>query len=299
MARNDQLIRQWHILRELESSQGKTINEFAQCLSSDYPKQARTIRRDIHAREAAGFPLINERRSGIVRWKLMDGYGKLPALGSSASEIMALILARRRLELLGGTHIQVSLPSAMAKDQAGLPDHISDGLENIHSVLAFGLNSHKSSKAHWGTIDSLSQAISQKHTVHMRDFSASRNQTTRREVDSYRLWYTTGARVLVAYCHRRQDGRLFAVERIRAFTLTDHPFQMALGFNVHDYVQDALGVMRGRPPKVERRFDNDRRMGAGPHLASQSTTHATQKRGMTHDAYRCGQPRTPRRAASL
>jgi len=253
MPRNDQLIRQWHILRELESSRAKTVNELAQCLPSDYPKHARTIWRDFEALEAAGFPLINEQRDGIVRWKLMDGFGKLPALGFSPSEMMALTLARRLLEPLEGTNIQASLQSAMAKAQA--VDHAPGGLADVHGALAFGLGSHKSYKAHRDTIDRLSQAITTMHTVQMRYFSASRHQTTRREVDPYRLWYTTGALYLVAYCHRRQDVRMFAVERIRTLTLTDHPFQMPLGFNIKDYVQDALGVMRGRPIHVELRFD--------------------------------------------
>jgi len=47
---------------------------------------------------------------------------------------------------------------------------------------------------------------------------------------------------------------MFAVERIRSITLTDHPYQMPLGFNVEDYVQDALMVMRGRRMDVELLF---------------------------------------------
>jgi predicted DNA-binding transcriptional regulator YafY len=39
---------------------------------------------------------------------------------------------------------------------------------------------------------------------------------------------------------------MFAVERIRSITLTDHPYQMPLGFDVEAYVQDALMIMRGR-----------------------------------------------------
>ena len=255
MPRNDQLIRQWHILRELESSRGKSVNELVENLPSDYPKHTRTIRRDIEALEAAGFPLINEQRDGTVRWKLMDGYDKVPALGFSASEMLALTLARRLLEPLEGTNIQTSLQSAMAKAQAGISDHSTGGLANIQGAMVFGLGSHKSYKAHRETIDKLSQAITAMHTVQMRYFSASGNKTTRREVDPYRLWYTTGALYLVAYCHVRQDVRMFAVERIRALTLTDHPFQMPLGFNLKEYVQDALGVMRGRPIDVELRFD--------------------------------------------
>ncbi len=57
----------------------------------------------------------------------------------------------------------------------------------------------------------------------MRYYSASRNATTRREVDPYHLRYVGGALYLIAYDHRRREVRLFAVERIRSLTLTDHP----------------------------------------------------------------------------
>src|SRR5207253_11054727 len=48
--------------------------------------------------------------------------------------------------------------------------------------------------------------------------------------------------------------RMFAVERIRSITLTDHPYQMPLGFDVEEYVQDALVVTRGRRIDVELLF---------------------------------------------
>ncbi|MGH7848098.1 MAG: helix-turn-helix transcriptional regulator, partial [Candidatus Binatia bacterium] len=67
-------------------------------------------------------------------------------------------------------------------------------------------------------------------------------------------WYASGGLYLIAYCHLRKDVRLFAVERIRSITLTDHPYQMPLGFDVQEYVQDALMVMRGRRIEVELLF---------------------------------------------
>jgi predicted DNA-binding transcriptional regulator YafY len=63
-----------------------------------------------------------------------------------------------------------------------------------------------------------------------------------------------GGLYLIAYCHLRREVWLFAVERIRSITLTDHPYQMPLGFNVEEYVQDALSVMRGRRIEVELLF---------------------------------------------
>lgn len=60
---------------------------------------------------------------------------------------------------------------------------------------------------------------------------------------------------LIAYCHRRRDVRLFAVERIRSLTVTSHAFQLPLGFDVEANVENALVVMRGRLVEVELAFD--------------------------------------------
>ena len=59
---------------------------------------------------------------------------------------------------------------------------------------------------------------------------------------------------MIAHCHLRNDVRLFAVERIRSITLTDHPYQMPLGFDVEEYVKDALMIMCGRRIEVELLF---------------------------------------------
>jgi hypothetical protein len=45
MARNDQVTRQWHLLRRLESSRGATLQELVDSTPADFPKNPRTIRR--------------------------------------------------------------------------------------------------------------------------------------------------------------------------------------------------------------------------------------------------------------
>jgi len=279
MPRNDQLIRQWYLLRELESGRGKTLPELVEALPPDYPKHARTVRRDLEALEAAGFPLVTTRVHGAMRWRLMDGFRNVPAVGFSSSEMMALLLVRRLLEPLAGTTIQTALQSAFTKAQAGMSGRQQHDMADLQGVFSFGLGSHKSYANHRETINRLSEGIDKLRTVQMRYFSASRNQATRREVDPYRLWYTTGALYLVAYCHVRKDVRMFAVERIRALTLTDHPFQIPLEFNITDYVQDALGVMRGRPIQVELRFDKKTAVWVRDRLWHASQTLTPRKTG--------------------
>jgi len=102
-------------------------------------------------------------------------------------------------------------------------------------------------RAHRETIDKLTEAITKGRTVQLRYFTASRTATTRRGSGPYRLWYASGGLYLAAHCHLRDAVRLFAVERIRTCTLTDHAFQLPLHFDLEAYMGDALRVMRGTP----------------------------------------------------
>lgn len=254
MPRNDQIIRQWHLLRKLEGSNGVKLQELVSNLPDDFPKNPRTIRRDLEALEAVGFPLTTDRVNGPTRWKLMDGFRNIPALSFSPTELMSLIFSQNLLKPLEGTEIQISLTSALNKAAAALPPQGHEYVRKIEQIFSVGLGPHKNYQQHRKAIDLITQAIAKARTAQIRYYSASRNKTARREVDPYRLWYAGGGLYLIAYDHRRRDVRMFAVERIHSITLTDHPYQMPLGFNVEDYVQDALMVMRGRRIEVELLF---------------------------------------------
>jgi predicted DNA-binding transcriptional regulator YafY len=254
MPRNDQITRQWHLLRRLEGSTGLTLQQLVETVPDDYPKNTRTVRRDLEALEAVGFPLVTDRHNGQTRWRLMEGFRDIPALGFSATELMALLLSRNLLKPLEGTEIQASLDSALSKASAALPPQGHEYVRAMEQMFSIGLGPHKSYRQHRHTIDFISQAIDKRKTAQIRYYSASRDGTGRREVDPYHLWFAAGGLYLIAYCHLRKDVRLFAVERIRSITLTDHPYQMPLGFNVKEYVQDALSVMRGWRIEVELLF---------------------------------------------
>jgi predicted DNA-binding transcriptional regulator YafY len=254
MPRNDQITRQWHLLRRLENSHGLTLPELADSVPDDYPKNSRTVRRDLEALEAVGFPLLTYRHNGQTRWRLIEGFRNIPALGFSATELMALTFSRKLLRPLEGTEIQSALNSALNKVATALPPQGHEYVRTLDNLFSIGLGPHKNYQQYKNTVDLITRAIDKTRTAQIRYFSASRNSTGRREVDPYRLWYAAGGLYLIAYCHLRKDVRLFAVERIRSITLTDHPYQMSLGFDVEEYVQDALMVMRGRRIDVELLF---------------------------------------------
>jgi predicted DNA-binding transcriptional regulator YafY len=168
---------------------------------------------------------------------------------------MALVFSKDLLKPLDGTELKASLDSALQKMTAALPTEGASFLGNLRDFFSVGLGPHKRYRDHRDTIETLTRAISRSRTVQIRYFSASRNATSRRDVDPYRLWYAQGALYLIGYCHLREDVRLFAVDRIRAITLTNQPCQLPLGFDVDEYVANALLVMRGAAIEVRLRFD--------------------------------------------
>ena len=67
--RNQQVVRQWTLLRQLARGRGNTYNSLAQALGVT----SRTIRRDLEALQAAGFPLVDETDddAGTVQWRMV------------------------------------------------------------------------------------------------------------------------------------------------------------------------------------------------------------------------------------
>ncbi|HZT75505.1 MAG TPA: HTH domain-containing protein [Vicinamibacterales bacterium] len=63
------VVRQWEVLQQLEAGP-KSLDQLAGAVG-DGGVTTRTIRRDLEALQAAGFPLYNDRdEDNVVRWRL-------------------------------------------------------------------------------------------------------------------------------------------------------------------------------------------------------------------------------------
>jgi len=254
--RNDQAVRQLVILHKLEASrQGLTLEQLTRALDPGSTRHSRTLRRDLAAIEATGWPLVTERVDGQVRWKLLEGFRNIPALRLSPTELMALTVSRRLIAPLEGTELHTSLQSAMGKASAALSPQGLELAQQLEHTFSVGLGPHKRYRHHREVVERITQAIGHKLRIQMRYDSASRGRMTRREVDPYRLWYASGGLYLVGYCHVHNEPRMFAVERIKSVTPTDLPYQIPLQFDFDVFIEDSLTVMRGPRMTVELEFD--------------------------------------------
>ena len=147
MSRNDQVTRQWLLLQALEKPGGATIEELGRSLPADYACHPRTVRRDLQALEVR-FPIYTDRVGGQVRWKLVAGFSRAPALQFSATELMALVFTSDLARPLEGTPIKDSLDSALAKAAGALSPAAEEYVRSIQGAFSAGMGPHKCYREH-------------------------------------------------------------------------------------------------------------------------------------------------------
>jgi len=158
MPRNDQVTRQWYLIKRLEGGRSATLQDLVDAVPEDYPRHPRTIRRDLEALERH-LPLVPERIDGQARWKFMEGYNRALPLAFSTTELMALVFSRDLLKPLEGTEIKASLDSALNKATAALPPSGLTYVRQMQDLFAVGIGPHKTYRDHQETIDHLARAI--------------------------------------------------------------------------------------------------------------------------------------------
>ena len=281
MPRNAEVIRQWKILRTLEASRrGETVAALAkQCGVTQ-----RTIWRDVGALQEVGFPLIDDKRDGHTRWKMMPhGLKGLADSGLSISELASLYFSRALVQCLVGTPFQEDASSAMGKVAAALPSRMRTFLDRLPGVLnvkATPLKKREETR-YRKHIASLLNAVLDHRQVKMQYYSASSRQTKEYLVEPYRLAYAQGGMYLLAQVPKYRQLRTFAVERIKSLTVTSQSFEAPESAQT-DPFPNSLGVNTGEAERIEIEFLPE----AAIHIRERSWHPSQQLREKTDGAIR-------------
>jgi len=254
MARGDQLARQWIIFQQLMTSRyGKTVKD----LAADLNCHPRTVYRDLEALQAGGFPLYNERVNGTNYWALMDSAKKPVPIPFSLPELIALYFGRDVLRILKNTVFHDSLESLFKKIKTTLPAESKKYLKQIENSLRAGAGPHKNYDKFRETIEALNDAIIRKKVVEIVYYTMSRKKVTQRKVAPYKLWFYNGTFYMIGHCRKRKEIRIFAVDRIKMFNLTNERFEIPADFNADEFMKASFGVFQGRPVHVKLHFTSD------------------------------------------
>jgi proteasome accessory factor B len=252
MGRNDGVIRQWALLRQLATSRTHTIAT----LAADLGVTTRTIRRDLAALQAAGFPLYDEAVDGRTFWRMdAKAFGTLARNGLTFSELCALYFSRALLECFAGTHLLADLESALDKFDAALTPQMKKFLDQLPRAIKVKPGGAKRAGTEtYKTTSRLLEAIMAHQVMSMRYHSQASRRDKDYIVHPYRLVYAQGGLYLMAFVPAYSELRTFAVERIAHLGPHKETFTPVPELDA-DPFQHSLGVHRGPTTKVQLQFD--------------------------------------------
>ncbi len=188
----------------------------AQSLSYEMDVSLRTIYRDIDALRGLGAVIDGEAGFGFT---LIED-ASLPPLGFENDELEALVLGLREVAVIGDPALSKAATSALTKIQARVPPKQAHRLK--HAVL--------DARRYWRPeppridVSKLRQAAWDELSVRFHYKDAKGNQTER-TVKPLGIVYLQDTNTLLAWCHLREDFRVFRLDRMDELHVTDQSFR--------------------------------------------------------------------------
>jgi predicted DNA-binding transcriptional regulator YafY len=235
--------------REIRKGTWPTCNRLAGLLDVG----RRTVLRDLDfLRDRLHAPLEFDRPHNGYCYR--DPTFCLPYWQMSEGDLVAVFLAERLLQEYRHTPYAPALAAAFAKITAALPDPVT--IDLAHLAEAVSLRHQGADPGEAGRFALLHKAVCEGRQLELLYWSASRDQTARRVVDPYHLASIDGDWFLIAFCHLREDIRMFAPGRIRELKETGVSFQRPADFHAAAYLDAGFRKMRGTgaPVRVRLRF---------------------------------------------
>ena len=261
MPRNAEVIRQWSILRDLESSRRLTIDEMA----SRTGVTTRTIRRDLEALQEAGFPLFDEVHDGKRYWTLEQrAFRRLDDTGFNLAELSALYFSRTLAECLAATPFQQDVRNAFDKLAAALTPGMRQFLDRLPLAIQAKADpgarvadaGRRTTTERRSPIRAWRSCSTPRCTIGASRCATTRSRATatkRYAVEPQRLVFAQGGLYLLAFVPEYDELRTFSVDRILGLSLTEERFEpKELS---EDAFAHSLGVHQGTPERVEIAFE--------------------------------------------
>lgn len=232
------LERVYKIDRRIRDGQCPTTQQ----LADGFEVSPRTIQRDLtYLRDRMGAPLeYDAERRGFY---YTDPSYLLPAVALTEGELLALFVSERAMRQYEDTPYGAQVRTAFDKLCRFLPEQISiDGaqLQEIYSFQTTAASVHD-----LDTFTALAQATLAGYQLRVEYHTMSRDAVNQRVVDPYHLGNINGNWYLFAFCHMRNEVRVFSPARIRSAEVTTERFRRPADFSIGDYLKDAFSIIKG------------------------------------------------------
>jgi predicted DNA-binding transcriptional regulator YafY len=231
----------------------------------------RTVYRDLDfLRDSWGAPVeFSSQHNGFY---YRDPDYALPLQRLTEGELLALHLAERLLQAYRCAPHADRLGTVLRKLSAALPEEAVSALGQLDETYSF--HHPPPCAAADEHLRPLDRAVREGRQLELVYWTASRDETGQRVVDPYHLTLINGTWYVVAYCHLREEVRMFAAGRIRSLRETGERFERPADFRIGDYLDGSFRAMRGSGPRRRVRL---RFTAAAARYVREKEWHPTQR----------------------
>lgn len=198
----------------------------------------RTIYRDIADLQSTGVPIDGEAGVGYI---MREGFD-LPPLMFSRDEIVALVAGARMVNAWGGIAMARAAAEALVKIETVLPDDARARLKSVEIRAP----AHRMSAEERQKLDVLERACEDR-LVTAISYTDAAGAASERSIQPLTLWFWGGTWTVVGWCQKRNDFRMFRIDRIATMTPTGEVFRPENGKTLRDFY--AQMIERGEVPR--------------------------------------------------
>ncbi|MEO9137637.1 MAG: YafY family protein [Jatrophihabitans sp.] len=229
-ANEERLPRLLALVPYLQARPGISVEQAA----ADFGVSAVQLRKDLTLLWMCGLPghgpgdLIDLSFEGENVSVLFDA-GMARPLRLTPEEALAIVVALRTLAETPGLADTDAVQRALAKVEAVAGGAVAD------DTVAVELDHDER------VLPVLQRAVDERRALHLRYFSAGRDETTERTVDPVRILTADGRTYLEAWCRQVEGMRMFRLDRIENVTALDEPSRVPEDVELRDLSE---GVFR-------------------------------------------------------
>lgn len=262
MARNQEVIRQWTILRRLDANR---LGVHIAALADETGVCTRTIRRDLEALQEAGFPVYDECLGRQTLWRMEERvFRRLQDVGLSLPELSALYVGRTMLECFVGPPFRDDVSTALRKISTVLPSKLREALDQMHDIFMAKHEPHGAAPdpARRRHVEHVVNAIMDHRQIEVHYDSRSSGRDKVYVVEPYRIVFADAALYVRAFVPEYGAMRTFALHRMLRVTPLEKTFVPREDLE-GDPFEHSLGIYSGPPVDVVLEFST----AAAPYVA--------------------------------
>ncbi len=209
---------------------------------------SKTIQRDIsYMRDQLHMPIAYEQTCHGYYYTRKTSED-LPLLTARHDELLALFLARLRLDAMGGTRIAQALADLLRRVVGESTPAVTFSWDDLNNLLY--VKSSGDSEPRFDLLDTITRGLTLKRVLTFRYRKHGADLWEKRKVHPLHMVFAEGAWYLLAHDCARESLRTFSLQRMQEPRLLKQNFRPPEDFDPGEYLQGSFGIFL---PKDDRR----------------------------------------------